>query len=65
MFRRHLFQSSLATILKPLRRGMTTPEVTRCPDGHFLRVVYGLGPFIADDPEQTPATVVMQRWCPE
>ena len=34
-FRRQLFHSSLEEILEPLRTGMTTPEVTRCPDGHL------------------------------
>lgn len=63
-FRRQLFHSSLSTILQPLRQAMSTPEVTRCPDGHFRRVIYGLGPYIADYPEQTLASCVVQGWCP-
>ncbi len=59
-FRCHLFHSSLSTILQSLRPGMTSPEIARCPDGHFHRVVYGLGPFIADYPEQALATGVVQ-----
>ena len=47
-FRRQLFHSSLSAILRPLRQAMSVPEVTQCPDGHFRRVIYGLGPYIAD-----------------
>lgn len=43
---------------------MTTPEVTRCPDGHYRRVIYGLGPYIADYPEQVLAACVVSGWCP-
>jgi hypothetical protein len=42
----------LARIFAPLQSGMTDPEVVRCPDGHFRRVIYSLGPYIADYPEQ-------------
>ena len=31
---------------------MTTPEVVKCPDCHFRQAIYGLGPYIADYPEQ-------------
>lgn len=65
MFRRQLFHSTLGTILDPLRPAMTTPEVTRCPDGHFRRVIYGLGPYIADYPEQILLASVVQGWCPK
>jgi Plavaka transposase len=63
-FRRQLFHSSLALILDLLRPGMTSPEITRCPDGHFRRVVYGLGPYIADYPEQALLACVVSNWCP-
>ncbi|KAH8071048.1 hypothetical protein BXZ70DRAFT_1058347 [Cristinia sonorae] len=63
-FRRQLFHSSISTILQPLRAGMSKPEVARCPDGHFRRVIYGLGPYIADYPEQVLAACVVQGWCP-
>ena len=63
-FRRQLFHSSISTILQPLRKGMKTPEVARCPDGHYRRVIYGLGPYIADYPEQVLAACVVQGWCP-
>ncbi len=59
-----MFHSSLAAILDSLRPGMTTPEVTLCPDGHFRRVIYGLGPYIADYPEQVLLSGIVQGWCP-
>ena len=62
-FRRQLFHSSLSQILSSLRPGMTTPEVVRCPDGHFRRAIWGLGPYIADYPEQTLLSCVVQSWC--
>lgn len=60
-----MFQSSLHEILSPLKPGMTEPEVLRCPDGHFRRVIYGLGPYIADYPEQVLITCIVQNWCPK
>ncbi|KAJ7714662.1 hypothetical protein B0H16DRAFT_1807649 [Mycena metata] len=63
-FRRQLFHSSLHKILLPLKPHMTTPRITRCADGHFRRVVYGLGPYIADYPEQALLTCIVQNWCP-
>lgn len=63
-FRRQLFHSSLAAILEPLRAAMTKPEVAICADGHFRRVVYGLGPYIADYPEQVLLSGIVQGWCP-
>ncbi|KAH9886281.1 hypothetical protein C8Q73DRAFT_658720 [Cubamyces lactineus] len=62
-FRRQLFHTSLHTILQSLRPGMTKAEVVRCADGHFRRVIYGLGPYIADYPEQVLLSCVVQGWC--
>ena len=62
-FRRQLFHSSLSRILSSLKSGMTTPEVVRCGDGHFRRVVYSLGPYIADYPEQALLGCIVQGWC--
>jgi Plavaka transposase len=62
-YRRQLFHSSLARILESLRPGMTTPDVLRCPDGHYRRAIYGLGPYIADYPEQALLACVVQGWC--
>ncbi|KIJ58132.1 hypothetical protein HYDPIDRAFT_171393 [Hydnomerulius pinastri MD-312] len=50
-------------ILQPLKAGMTTPVVRRCPDGHYRRVIYDLGPFIADYPEQVLLAGIVQNWC--
>ena len=44
---------------------MTTPEIILCPDGHFRRVIWGLGPYIADYPEQVLLTCIVQGWCPK
>ncbi|KAH9010810.1 hypothetical protein EDB85DRAFT_2077168 [Lactarius pseudohatsudake] len=50
-------------ILESLRPAMTTPVVRRCPDGHYRRVVFDIGPFIADYPEQIMLAGVVQGWC--
>lgn len=42
---------------------MTVPEVVMCPDGHFRRAIYGLGPYIADYPEQVWLSGIVQGWC--
>ncbi|KAF9234884.1 hypothetical protein BU15DRAFT_89804 [Melanogaster broomeanus] len=63
-FRRQLFHSSLATILNPLKPAMTRPEVVIFGDGHFRRVIYGLGPYIADYEEQALLTCIVRGWCP-
>ncbi|KAI0702724.1 hypothetical protein C8Q76DRAFT_771687 [Earliella scabrosa] len=62
-FRRQLFHTSLQTILQSLEPGMTVPEVVRYGDGHFRRTVYGLGPYIADYPEQALLACIVQGWC--
>jgi hypothetical protein len=64
-FRRQLLHSSLAKMLESLKPGMTIPEVVRFPDGHFRKVVYGLGPYIADYPEQALLACIVQGWCPK
>lgn len=63
-FRRQLFHASLATIFNSLKPGMTKPEVVLCPDGHFRLVLWGLGPYFADYPEQVLLTCIVQGWCP-
>ncbi|KAH9027218.1 hypothetical protein EDB85DRAFT_1893036 [Lactarius pseudohatsudake] len=62
-FHHQLLHSSLAKILEPLRPGMTTPEVVHFSDDHFRKVIYGLGPHIADYPEQALLACVVQGWC--
>lgn len=63
-FRRQLFHTSLSNILSPLRQWMEDPEIVRCGDGHFRKVIYGIGPYIADYPEQALLACTVQGWCP-
>ncbi|KAJ2989849.1 hypothetical protein NUW54_g8655 [Trametes sanguinea] len=65
IFRKQVYHAALAQILAPLRPGMTVPHVMRCPDGHFRRAIFELGPFIADYPEQVYLSGVLQGWCPK
>ncbi|KAJ7750542.1 hypothetical protein B0H16DRAFT_1842627 [Mycena metata] len=62
-FKRQLYHASLAAVLSTLKPGMTKPVVRRCPDGHFRRVIYDFGPFIADYPEQVMLAGIVQNWC--
>ncbi|GBE87611.1 hypothetical protein SCP_1102880 [Sparassis crispa] len=62
-FHRQLFHSSLSRILQPLKPGMMTPEIMLCADGHYRHVVYGLGPYIADYPEQVLLACIVSGWC--
>ncbi|KAJ7888963.1 hypothetical protein B0H14DRAFT_3081915 [Mycena olivaceomarginata] len=62
-FKRQLYHASLAAVLSTLKPGMTTPVVRRCPDGHFRRIIYDFGPFIADYPEQVMLAGIVQNWC--
>jgi hypothetical protein len=63
-FCQQLFHNSLAHILSSLRPAMTNPKVALTPDGHFRRVIYSIGPYIADYPEQALLACVVQGWCP-
>ena len=62
-FRQQLFHSSLSKILETLKPAMSTPEVARCADGHYRRVIYGLGPYIADYEEQVILACIVKDWC--
>ncbi|KAH8978470.1 hypothetical protein EDB86DRAFT_3090503 [Lactarius hatsudake] len=64
-FRCQLFHTSLARILSSLCPGMSEPEVVRCANGFHRRVVYGLGPYIADYPEQVLISGIVMGWCPK
>ncbi|RPD54101.1 hypothetical protein L226DRAFT_548363 [Lentinus tigrinus ALCF2SS1-7] len=64
-FVKELYHTSLARILSPLRPGMTTPHVMHCPDGHFRRALFELGPVIADYPEQVCLSGIVSGWCPK
>ena len=44
---------------------MTTPTILRCPDNHYRRCIFQLGPFIADYPEQVVLAGIVQGWCPK
>ncbi|KAG1841019.1 hypothetical protein DFJ58DRAFT_718247 [Suillus subalutaceus] len=57
-FHRQLFHSSLSYILKSLK-----PGVARFGDGHYRRVIYGLGPYIADYEEQVLLACIVRKWC--
>ncbi|KAI5982008.1 hypothetical protein EDD15DRAFT_2378623 [Pisolithus albus] len=57
-FWRQLFHSSLGRILKTFKPGMVKPEVVLFGDDHYRRVVYGLGPYIADYEEQALVTTL-------
>lgn len=50
-FARQLYHACLARVFEPLKAGMTSPELVRCPDVHLRRAYYGLGPYVADYPE--------------
>ncbi|KAG1839875.1 hypothetical protein F4604DRAFT_1885178 [Suillus subluteus] len=62
-FRRQLFHCSLSRILNTLKSGMTKPKVAKFGDGHFRRVIYGLGPYIADYEEQVLLACIVRHWC--
>ncbi|KAJ6587718.1 hypothetical protein B0H10DRAFT_2333593 [Mycena sp. CBHHK59/15] len=62
-FRCNLFHGSLRHILESLKPAMTVLEVTLFADGHYRRVIYGLGPYIADYPEQVLLACTVQGWC--
>jgi hypothetical protein len=65
IFCRQLYHSCLMLVFAPLKSSMTVPKVMTCPDGHFRRTIFGLGPYIADYPEQVWLTGVVSNWCPK
>ncbi|KAJ7024440.1 hypothetical protein C8F04DRAFT_1213064 [Mycena alexandri] len=64
-FCRQMYHASLALVFEPLKPYMDTPDVVMCPDGHYRRVIYSIGPYIADYPEQVWLAVIVQNWCPK
>ena len=64
-FLQQLFHISLVRILQAIKLWMRKPRITRCGDGHLRRVIYGLGPYIADYPEQVLLACVVSGWCPK
>ncbi|TFK58421.1 hypothetical protein BDN72DRAFT_782112, partial [Pluteus cervinus] len=63
-FRRQLMHTTLVRILDSLKPWMTTPRVTLCGDGHYRRVIYGIGPYIADYPEHCLMSGIVYGCCP-
>ncbi|KAF9238354.1 hypothetical protein BU15DRAFT_88408 [Melanogaster broomeanus] len=73
-FKKQLFHAAMTRILTSLNAGMTTPQLMKCPDRHFRRIVFGIGvkgpdmavtigPYIADYPEQVLISGIVQNWC--
>ncbi|KAK0454507.1 hypothetical protein EV421DRAFT_1887139 [Armillaria borealis] len=46
-----------------LRSAMEIPEVVCFGDRHFRHVIYGLGPYIGDYPEQVLLACIVSGWC--
>ncbi|KAH9049031.1 hypothetical protein EDB84DRAFT_1593342 [Lactarius hengduanensis] len=44
VFCRQLYHSCLELVFAPLKPYMMEPKVIKCPDGHFRRTIFGLGP---------------------
>jgi hypothetical protein len=65
LWKKQLYHETIAHILEPLRQAMSTPEIVLCPDRLFRKVIYEIGPFIADYPEQVLLAGVVQNWCPK
>ncbi|KAG1901623.1 uncharacterized protein F5891DRAFT_1128048 [Suillus fuscotomentosus] len=63
IFHRQLFHSSLSAILSSLKSAMSKYEVVCCGDSHFRRMIYSLGPYIADYEEQLVLSCVVKHWC--
>ena len=59
-----LTHGSIANILLLIKPFMTTPDIVRCPDQYFHRVLYSLGPHISDYPEQVMVVWILLNWCP-
>ncbi|KAJ8096280.1 hypothetical protein PM082_011435 [Marasmius tenuissimus] len=62
-FRRHLFHQLLRHVFDHLRPYMTAPDIVKLADGYYRRVVYSLGPYIGDYPEQVLLACIVQGWC--
>ncbi|KAK0196374.1 hypothetical protein F5146DRAFT_1099011 [Armillaria mellea] len=50
-------------ILCSLQPAMSVPIVRMCLDGFYRRVIYDLGPYIANYPEQVLLAGIIQGWC--
>ncbi|KAI5986581.1 hypothetical protein EDC04DRAFT_2873516 [Pisolithus marmoratus] len=63
-FWRHLFHTSLEAIFHAMHPAMTKPQSVKCADGHYCRAIYGLGPYIADYPEQALLACIQKYGIP-
>ncbi|KAF8836748.1 hypothetical protein BDN67DRAFT_992022 [Paxillus ammoniavirescens] len=54
---------AMSRMLESLKLGMSTPVVVQCPDRHFCRVIFRIGPYITDYPEQVLVSSIVQNWC--
>ncbi|KAG0705614.1 hypothetical protein DFH29DRAFT_980850 [Suillus ampliporus] len=64
-FCHQMFHSSLAKIFDSMKLNMIIPDIVCCPDSRYWHVIYRLGPYIADYPEQLMLSGVVQNWCPK
>ena len=64
-FCRQLYHRCLEIVFGPLKPYMEKYKVVKCPDGHFRRAIFGLGPYIADYPEQVWLAGGVSGWCPK
>ncbi|KAF9645830.1 hypothetical protein BDM02DRAFT_3130787 [Thelephora ganbajun] len=62
-FHCRLFHGSLMVINDTIKPYMQRWDLIRCPDHHFCRAIYGLGPYIADYPEQSVAAGTVYGCC--
>jgi hypothetical protein len=58
-----LYHNCLELIFEPLRKYMMTHTPVKCPDGQFHHAIFGLGPYIADYPEQVWLGGIVYNWC--
>ena len=64
-FCHQLYHTCLMKIFQPLKAGMTSPKTIHCPDGHWWCMIYNLGPYITNYPEQGFLAGIVQNWCPK
>ena len=60
-----LYHRCLDLIFAPLKEHSTKPLIMKCPDGHFHNIIFGLGPYITDYPEQVWLSGIVSNWCPK
>lgn len=64
-FQRQLYHACLERVYNGLKPYTEKPKIVQCPDGHFHRAIFSIGPYIADYPEQVWLTGIVQGWCPK